>query len=89
MGVQNFPTERERFLLPSEMEAFFLALAAEEPYWQAFFLLCLFTGSRRGNVASMRWEEIDLESAVWHIPQTKTKNNGRRPLRSVPRHWRS
>ncbi len=75
VGVQNFPERsRERFLLPAEMQAFFRALAAEEPYWQAFFLLCLFTGSRRGNVASMRWEEIDLESAVWHIPQTKTKN---------------
>lgn len=74
-GVANFPEQsRERFLLPAEMKAFFTALAALDPYWQAFFLLCLFTGSRRGNVASMEWNEIDLENAVWHIPQTKTKN---------------
>jgi integrase len=74
-GVANFPEQsRERFLLPAEMQAFFTALATEDPYWQAFFLLCLFTGSRRGNVASMAWAEIDLTNGVWHIPSTKTKN---------------
>lgn len=75
VGVASLPERsRERFLLPAEMGSFFKALAAEEPYWQAFFLLCLFTGSRRGNVASMAWQEIDLENAVWHIPGGKTKN---------------
>ena len=75
VGVANFPERsRERFLLPAEMKAFFTALAAEDVYWQAFFLLCLFTGSRRGNVAAMEWPEIDLENAVWHIPGSKTKN---------------
>jgi integrase len=75
IGVPNFPEKsRERFLLPAEMEAFFHALAGEDPYWQAFFLLCLFTGSRRGNVASMEWTELDLTNALWHIPSDKTKN---------------
>ncbi len=74
-GVQNFSERsRERFLLPAEMKAFFTALAAEDAYWQAFFLLCLFTGSRRGNIAAMEWPEIDLTNAVWHIPSSKTKN---------------
>jgi len=73
--VPNFPEHsRERFLLPNEMKAFFSALAAEEPYWQAFFLLCLFTGSRRGNVAGMAWSELDMDNAVWHIPAEKCKN---------------
>lgn len=76
VGVKNFPEQsRERFLLPAEMKAFFTALAAQDAYWQAFFLLCLFTGSRRGNVASMAWAELDLENSVWHIPASKTKNN--------------
>ena len=75
VGVANFPEQsRERFLLPVEMKAFFTVLAAEDAYWQAFFLLCLFTGSRRGNVAAMEWPEIDLQNAVWHIPGSKTKN---------------
>ncbi len=75
IGVKNFAeASRERFLLPAEMQTFFAALATEEPYWQAFFLLCLFTGSRRGNIASMEWRELDLQNAVWYIPATKTKN---------------
>jgi integrase len=74
-GVANFPERsRERFLLPAEMHMFFTALAAEEPYWQGFFLLCLFTGCRRGNVQSMEWAEVDLENALWHIPGAKVKN---------------
>jgi integrase len=73
--VLNFPEQsRERFLLPNEMKAFFSALAAEDTYWQAFFLLCLFTGSRRGNVAGMAWSELDMDNAVWHIPAEKCKN---------------
>jgi integrase len=75
VGVANFPERsRERFLLPAEMSAFFTALAAEDVYWQGFFLLCLFTGSRRGNIASMEWGEVDLEGALWHTPGSKTKN---------------
>jgi integrase len=74
-GVENFPEQsRERFLLPAEMRLFFTALSAEEEIWRDFFILCLFTGSRRGNVASMRWAEVDLSNATWHIPAEKTKN---------------
>jgi len=74
-GVARFPEKsRERFLLPAEMQSFFGALALEDAYWQAFFLLCLFTGSRRGNVQSMEWSELDLSGACWHIPGSKTKN---------------
>jgi integrase len=56
------------------MKAFFDALAAEEENWQDFFLTCLFTGARRGNVASMAWAEIDLSNAMWHVSADKTKN---------------
>jgi integrase len=73
--VANFAERsRERFLLPAEMKAFFTALATEDEIWGDFFILCLFTGSRRGNVASMRWAEVDLANAMWHVPADKTKN---------------
>jgi integrase len=73
--VANFPEHsRERFLLPAEMKTFFTALAQEGEIWRDFFLLCLFTGARRGNVASMRWEEIDFAGGIWHVPAGKTKN---------------
>jgi integrase len=32
------------------------------------------TGARRGEVAAMRWDEIDLKAGTWKIPSEKTKN---------------
>lgn len=36
--------------------------------------LLILTGARRGEVAAMRWDEIDLHNGVWKIPADKTKN---------------
>jgi integrase len=73
-NIKNFPEHsRERYLLPDEMKAFLCAVEAEEPIWRDFFLLCLLTGQRRGNVASMRWDELDLTNAVWTVPADKAK----------------
>jgi len=33
--------------------------------------MSLYSMARKSNVASMRWPEISLESAVWRIPTTK------------------
>lgn len=74
-SVPNFPEQsRERFLLPAEMKTFFDALVAVGEPWHDFFQLALFTGARRGNVASMAWAEIDLDRTTWTIPASKTKN---------------
>jgi integrase len=78
-SVPNFPEQsRERFLLPAEMKTFFDSVAALGEPWYDFFQLCLFTGARRGHVASMAWSEIDLNRTTWTIPASKTKN--KRPL---------
>ena len=51
LRVKRFPEKsRERFLLPDEMRPFFEAVKSEPPLWRDFWLLCLFTGARRGNV---------------------------------------
>jgi len=71
-GVKRFREEsRERFLLPAEMRKFFGAVQEEPEPWPDYFLLLLFTGARRSNVAEMRWDEIDFDGAVWRIPRTK------------------
>jgi integrase len=76
VGVaKHHEQSRERYLVPDEMKAFFTAVMQEEPLWRDFFCLLLLTGQRRGNVASMRWEEIDLSNAIWHIPADKAKAN--------------
>lgn len=50
------------------------------------FLLALYTGQRKGNVLSMRWEHLDLAAARWTIPaaQTKQKVAQTNPLGSQP-----
>lgn len=75
-GVTPFPEEkRERFLSAGEMQAFFAALDSEpNAMLKDFFLVCLLTGARRGNVQAMRWEELDLAQAIWTIPAEKSKN---------------
>ena len=64
---------RSRFLQADELPRFWAALEAE-PSEKArdFFKLALFTGQRRSNVLSMRWADVNLERALWTIPQTKT-----------------
>jgi len=73
VGVKPFREQsRDRFLLPSEMPAFFKALAEEESeaVRDAVYLL-LFTGARLGNVLAMRWADLDMGRGVWRIPETK------------------
>jgi len=72
-GIERFSeTARDRFLTPEELPAFFKALHEEpNPILQAFFLLALLTGARRGNLVAMRWEEISWELRQWRIPNTK------------------
>jgi integrase len=65
---------RTRFLGAEELERFIKALVAwPETDMRDFFLLALLTGARKGNLASMRWEELDLAGAVWTIPAAKFK----------------
>jgi integrase len=74
-GVKRFREQsRERFLRTEEMRPFFSAVAGEPPTWRDFWLTCLFTGARRGNVAAMAWKDIDLAAGVWYLPGQKTKN---------------
>ena len=78
-SVPNFPEQsRERFLLPAEMKAFFNGIANLGEPWHDLFQLSLFTGARYGNVAAMRWAEIDFDRMTWTIPSAKAKSD--RPL---------
>src|SRR6186997_2901225 len=49
------------------------ATAEGYPFGDATKLLIL-TGQRRGEVAEMRWSEIDLERLVCTIPSSRSKN---------------
>ena len=72
--ITRFPElVRERRLVPDEMPRFFEALmAAPDPTLRDFFLVALFTGTRRGNVQAMRWSELEFDRRTWLIPDTKS-----------------
>ncbi len=72
-AVKAFREEsRDRFLQGEELPAFFAAVNRESELYRDFLLMLLFTGARRANVQSMRWEDIHLGVKVWRIPTTKS-----------------
>ncbi|MGH8337374.1 MAG: tyrosine-type recombinase/integrase, partial [Gammaproteobacteria bacterium] len=71
---------RERALSDEELAAVWHAAdAAGYPLGQIVKLLIL-TGQRRGEVAGMRWNEIDTAQALWTIPAERTKGRRRHVL---------
>lgn len=64
---------RERFIQADEFPRFWAALEAEpNEKIRDFVKLALFTGQRRSNVLAMKWDDVNLDRALWTIPQTKT-----------------
>lgn len=81
-GVKKFKEiKRDRFLQPQEFPAFFQSLE-EETNIEAknYIWLSLLTGARKTNVLAMRWEEIDFNRKLWHIPETKNGESLNVPL---------
>jgi integrase len=76
-GQDAFPNvERERFLQPDEMARFFETLShSPTETMRDFFLIALLTGARRSNVASMSWNEVNLDRAEWKVSGVKMKND--------------
>lgn len=70
----NPEVSRERFLSPDEVRRLNDALADEPDWrWRAFFPLSLYTGARKTELLSARWEHIDLERRTLTLPAAKTK----------------
>lgn len=85
-GVQRFGEQaRERFLDENELPRFLAAVEADDSdTFRDYFHLLLFTGQRRENVASVRWDEIDLKRRVWTIPAAKFKTGQAVDIPLVP-----
>ncbi|MDD2583062.1 MAG: tyrosine-type recombinase/integrase [Desulfuromonadaceae bacterium] len=77
LSVKMFKeVSRERFLQPDEMKRLFDALECEETGedFRDYIYLSLFTAARRNNVLGMRWNDVDLDAALWTIPGETSKN---------------
>jgi integrase len=74
-GLIRFQEEaRARIIKSDELQRLLSAIEADGEPWADAFKMLLFTGARRGTVAGMRWEDVDLPSGIWTIPAKIAKN---------------
>jgi integrase len=66
---------RDRILEDEEILAFWHATETLGYPYAPMFKLLLLTGQRRGEVAGMRWAEINREKRLWTIPRERSKND--------------
>lgn len=65
---------RDRVLTDEEVIAIYGAGASEGLPFEHFIKLLILTGQRRGEVAGMRWSELDLDKGIWTLPAKRAKN---------------
>lgn len=75
MKLPTKPVVRERVLNESEIAAVWESAGAAAYPFGAIVRLLLLTAQRRGEVAEMRWAELNLDKALWVIPAARTKSN--------------
>lgn len=67
-----YPERRRRSAVAAhELPAWWSAVMDEPDYSRDFLLIALFTGMRRNEIASLRWEHVGLTERALHIPKTK------------------
>jgi integrase len=71
--IRLFKEERrERFLSPEELKRVNNALTQETDWrWRTYFPLALMLGTRRSELLSLRWADIDLNQRTVRLPETK------------------
>jgi integrase len=65
---------RERVLTDEELVAVVQAARTMGFPYGAMVEFLVLTAQRRGEVAGLVWDEIDLENGIWHLPASRTKN---------------
>jgi integrase len=72
---------RTRYVLAEHLPEFYAAInGLDNKIARDFLLLLLFTGMRKTEAASLRWEDVDLKNRVIRIPATRTKSGRKHDL---------
>jgi integrase len=62
------PRPRSRILTRDEIKRLRASIDKKSEPWKSFFTLLLLTGARRGNVAKMKLEDLNLAEGWWTVP---------------------
>jgi integrase len=66
------PERRRRTLIAAhQLPAWWSSITAESDDARDFLLVALFTGMRRNEIATLRWENVDLIGRTLTVPKTK------------------
>jgi integrase len=74
VGIQRFKeTKRDRWVTHEELPALAKAIDAEEDVFiKAALWLYLFTGCRRAELLSAKWEQVNFDRRELRLPETKS-----------------
>jgi integrase len=67
-------TSRDRVLTDDELQAVWQGAEAISWPFGAIVRMLILTGQRRGEVAGMRRQELDLDAKTWTLPKERCKN---------------
>jgi integrase len=66
------PERRRRTLISAhQLPAWWRAVMQEPRHARDFLLIALFTGMRRGEIATLRWDNVDVVGRTLILPKTK------------------
>ncbi len=77
-GVKRFPEKKEeRYLTPVDFRKLGEAMAEAAAnggnvYGLAGIRLLIFTGCRKSEILTLKWEEVDFENCCLRLPDSKT-----------------
>jgi integrase len=77
VGVERVAEKsRERWLTDDELRRVWKAASAIDNTYGKIVQFLILSGQRRGEVAGMRWSEVDLddEKRIWTLPSKRAKN---------------
>lgn len=79
-SVGGAEESRKRVLSDGEIQALWQAFDQVNPNARDMFKLGLLTAQRPGEIASMRWSDIDLDEQLWTMAENKTSSVNLVPL---------
>ena len=74
VGTNKASNDQERERALSDLEVAKVWKSAPDNDYGAIVKLCILTGARKGEIANMRWSEIDRKARVLKLPGARTKN---------------